>query len=160
MGPAGDPGLDATGIYPGIPGGKLAIVETAGQIVAFHVAESPRCLWLDHLQIEIPAHRCSVEALLDITWLECLDPLEAVEILSLHVEGGGVTAELQLSTLILRSAVAAKKPRTVHVTVAGIACDHAGKRFPEFTRQQFERNQAFWSSAFDMAPAFDLPDER
>ena len=44
----------------------------------------------------------------------------------------------------------------VIITVAGIARDHAGIRFPEFTREQFGRNQSFWSRAFDIA-AFARP---
>ena len=160
MGGEGPPGMDAVGLIPGPPGAKLAIVKSCGQHVAFHVAESPRCLWLDHLQVEIPAHRCRIEVPLDATWLECLDEREGVEILSLHVQGGGVAAQVQGTSLVISSALDAKKKRTAQITVAGIARDHAGVRFPQFTREQFERNQAFWASAFDKAPRFDLPDER
>lgn len=162
LGPEGSPGTDALGTIPGPPGAKLAIVESAGQCVAFHVAESPRCLWLDHLHVQIPAHRCRVEIPLDRTWLECLDAHEGVEILSVQIDGSTdkVSAHLEAARIILHSTIAAKRPRIAHITVAGIARDHAGLRFPEFTREQLQRNQAFWSSAFDMAPRFDLPDER
>ena len=151
LGPDGPPGMDAVGSIPGPDGGKLAIVESCGQCVAFHVVESPRCLWLDHLHVEIPAHRCNFEVPLDPTWLECLDAREAVEILSLHVEGGGVTAEVHGARIVLRAGIALKKPRAAVITVAGIAREHAGRRFPEFTRAQYECNRDFWRGAFDTA---------
>lgn len=157
LGPEGPPGMDAVGIFPGEPGAKLAIVESAGQCVAFHVAESPRCLWFDHLLVELPAGHGRVEALLDPTWLECLDPQEGVEILSIHPPG--LAAQLDHSRVLI-SALPEKQARAVRITVAGIARGHVGKRFPEFTREQMLRNQAFWASAFDSAPHFDLPDER
>lgn len=154
--------MDAIGTIPGAPGPKLAIVESCGECVAFHVLESPRCLWIDHLQIEIPAHRCSVEARLDPLWLECLDETGGIEILSLHIEGDGesVRAFLHSDRITLQSQIASKQPRTARITVAGIARGHSGKRFPEFSRAQFERNQAFWASAIDTAPHFDRPDGR
>ena len=157
LGPDGPPGTDAVGIFPGPPGAKLAIVESAGHRVAFHVAESPRCLWLDHLQAELPAHRSHVEVLLDPTWLECLDPREGIEILGIHPQS--LAAQVDHSRVLI-SAVPEKQARAVRITVAGVARDHAGKRFPAFTREQMARNTAFWSSAIDTAPHFDLPDER
>ena len=151
IGPPGFPGEDAIGIITGPDGAKLAIVESRGECVAFHVAESPRCLWLDHLHTVIPAGSSWFETRLDATWLECLDRRELVEILSLQAEGGGISAEIQGFSIILRALAPSKKPRSVIITVAGIARDHAGIRFPEFTREQFGRNQAFWSRAFDIA---------
>lgn len=147
-GPVGPPGPKGQAGYPGPAGAKLAIVESCGTCVGFHVAESPRFLWLDHLHVEIPAHRARVIAPLDVTWLETLDAREAVEILALHVEGERVSARLIGSEIELTCVPASRKPRTALVTVSGIARDHAGQRFPEFTPAQMDANNAFWSSAF------------
>lgn len=162
-GQPGDKGVVGPTGYEGPPGAKLAIVESCGKCVAFHVAESPRCLWLDHVQITMPAHRCRVRVPLDPVWLECLDARDGVEILSVHADGGGIAASIEGAEIVLNARVI-KRALNVVVTVAGTARDHAGLRFPSFTREEMERNERFWASAFDpridTAPFFDLPDER
>jgi len=160
---------------PGPAGAKLAIIEIpahsivvppsagptssfvvpasagpASQFVAFHVAESPRCLWLDHLHAVLPAHRTTLEIPIDPLWIECLDSAESIEILSLHIPGGAVTAELRDSSrIILRATSATRHSRPAVITVGGIARAHNGRRFPQFTAAQAARNAAFWSSSLN-----------
>jgi len=147
----------------GPAGAKLAIIEIpahsivvpasagpASQFVAFHVAESPRCLWLDHLHAVLPAHRTSHEIPLDPLWIECLDSAESIEILSLHIHGGDVTAELRDSSrIILHATSATRHSRPAVITLAGIARAHSGLRFPQFTAAQAAHNAAFWSSSLN-----------
>lgn len=143
----GEKGVPGPKGYPGPPGAKLAIVESCGTCVGFHVAESPRCLWLDHLHVTLPAHRCMLVVPLDPIWLDCLDPREAVEILSVQVsDATPLSAEIIDDSIVLHYR-AAKQSRTATITVSGIARHHAGKRFPEFTPAQMHANTAFWSSA-------------
>lgn len=137
---------------PGDPGPKLAIVPvgaagTHSVCVGFSVIESPRCLWLDHIEIPVPRDRGQAEVPLDPRWLECLDASESVEILSVHIDGR-CQAEL-LGSVVKLTVAPSCMPRVAVVTVAGIARGHKGKRFPEFTREQMERNAAFWASAID-----------
>ncbi len=160
IGPEGPPGPDAIGIYPGRPGAKMAIVPACGRCVAFYISESPRCLWLDHLRVRLPALRGRVELPLDPVWIECIDERAGIEILSVHAPGGDVRAHLSGHTLILQTESWRWHEREVVVTVAGTGRGHAGRRFPEFTDEQRLKNERFWGSAFDSAPHFDLPDER
>lgn len=169
-GPPGLPGDNAPG-EPGPPGNKLAIVPvgrwgTESVCVGFSVMECPRCLWLDHISAQVPRDRGHVEIALDGRWVECLDPREGIEILSVHFDGR-CQVEMQGHVIHL-TVMASRTPRTAVITVAGIARDHAGLRFPEFTQEEMQRNTAFWASAtkgaddghFDAAPFHDLPDER
>ena len=158
IGPEGPPGTDAVGNSPGAQGAKLAIVESCGRCVGFQVMEAPQTMFRDHMRIKIPRLRGLVTARLDARFLECLDEHDEPEILACSAEGD-VCAELAAGGVVLRCKPALKV-RTAYVTIQGVARGHWGRRFPEFTREQMKRNTAFWSSAFDTAPKFDLPDER
>lgn len=164
-GPPGPPGVPGEPGFPGFigpdglrgvrgpkgpQGPKLAIVPVGdGVCVGFSVVESPRCLWLDHVEVRVPSDRGHVEAELDGRWLECLDAREAVKILQVHFDG---RCEAALAGgMVKLTVVPSRAPRTAVVTVGGIARGHAGKRFPEFSPEQMERNAAFWASAIDTA---------
>ena len=165
-GPTGAPGIVGPTGFPGPPGNKLAIVESCGLYVGFQVHEAPQTMFRDHVRIKIPARETrDITVTIDPRWLECLDPNNGVEILSLQVAGGGVTAAVErisetCQRIILRCSQPTRTIRTAYVTIQGVARGRHGRRFPEFTREQMECNTAFWSAAIDTAPMFDLPDER
>lgn len=180
-GEPGDPGPDAAWFFiydppgspgekgdPGDPGIKLAIVESCGSCVGFHVQESPSFYFVEHLRVEIPRHSRQVTAPIDPLWLETLDPRSGVEILSVYPHGIAAEIDPTSSFVMLHSPLASRHTRTAIITLQGIARGRHGRRFPEFTRDQKEANQRFWSSAFnfnspslhDSVPFHHLPDNR
>lgn len=150
-GPKGDKG------FPGPAGNKLAIVPVGHNVpasvcVGFSVIESPRCLWLDHLCVPVPRDRSHVRMEVDPRFLETLDQREAVEILSVHLQGRHqarlIEGQSERRTAVVElTVVPSKSSRLAVVTVAGIARSHSGRRFPEFTPEQMQSNKAFWASA-------------
>lgn len=163
-GPPGDRGPD------GPPGAKLAIVEIAlpGSPMDYrglHVLEAPRFEFLDFLDVEIPPHCGRVEVPLNDRWLAVLDPRAGIELRS--VSRADVSVEIRCDTgcqpvggTLLLTTAPQRRARRVVIQLAGIARDHAAVRYPEFTDAQRQRNEAFWRSAFDTAPHFELPDDR
>lgn len=160
-GEPGDPGPDAAWFFiydppgspgekgdPGEPGIKLAIVESCGSCVGFHVQEAPSFYFKELMRVEIPRHATRVVTAIDPLYLETLDPHSGVEILSVRSSGfSPCAAQLEGTSVILHLA-AERQPREVVVTLHGIARGRHGRRFPEFTREQMEHNRAFWLSAF------------
>jgi hypothetical protein len=153
-GPPGVQGANAPG-YPGIPGPpgedgppgeKLAIVESGEHIVGLHVLECPDVRFIDILPFQLrPFSR--------ITYLP-IDPrfLAVCEPGSIHVIGLVCAKPYSLRAVLAQDQIRIEshvcRALTGSVTLCGIARGHAGSRFPEFTAEQKQRNDEFWSLAF------------
>lgn len=163
-GPEGTPAVEGIDENPGPPGPKgpvgekLAIIELDGgrEYRGLHVIEAPRFEFVEFIEVKLPAGIMRRVYQLDARFLATLDPRHAIEIRSIWPQG--IRAELD-GTVLMLHAWPAVRSRIVRIQLAGIARGH-GRRFPEFTDAQREKNARLWASAIDTAPHFDLPDER
>lgn len=156
-GPSGPPGPRGNSYPgplgpPGWPGEKLAIVPITrrGQTEyrALHVLESPRFEFVEFIEVTLPAGQREITLPVPTRYLATVDTDQGIELRSVWPSAIIELEPLHASGYQLRlKAPSSMRHATTHVVqLAGIARGH-GKRFPEFTDAQRERNAAMWASA-------------
>jgi len=159
-GPAGAPGPAGPPGEPGLPGGpgasggspdgspgppgdptKTAIVSNNRGVYGFAAIESVACLFYDSIQIS--CGKGTTIAFLDEEWLDTVEP-DTVELASLTTsEPMPLLVDLESNTII----ITAPKYCLAVATVSGIRKGFKGETFRRYSREEMERNAAFYESA-------------
>lgn len=137
MGPQGPQGS------PGTPGMKMAIVPCQSDFVALFCVESPEVRFED--VVRMPVTGPVTRAAIDPRFIEVCEP-SLIDVISVTSPlPSSVGAVVEGSDIVVR--VAGDLPPYVVVTLSGIRSGSRNVRFPQKTRDQMQRNNAFWSTA-------------
>ena len=137
MGPQGPQGS------PGMPGMKMAIVPCQRDFVALFCVESPEVRFEDVVRVPVtgPVTRTAI----DPRFIEVCEP-GSIDVISVTSPLPAlVGAAVEGPEIVVR--VAGDLPPYVVVTLSGIRSGSRNIRFPRKTRDQMQRNNAFWSSS-------------
>ena len=137
MGPQGPQGS------PGMPGMKMAIVPCQNDFVALFCVESPEVRFEDVVRVLVtgPVTRTAI----DPRFIEVCEP-GSIDVISVTSPLPAlVGAAVEGTEIVVR--VAGDLPPHVIVTLSGIRSGSCNIRFPQKTRDQMQRNNAFWSNA-------------
>jgi hypothetical protein len=135
---------------PGIPGAKLAIVQSGSEVVGLHVVEQPEMRFMDCLDwrirkgerfafVRIPDRfMAAVRPSIVVTGLTC----EMAGELGAAVFGDFIQIEAKRSWF-------SRKEKRGTVTISALAKHCHRGRFPQFTEDQKLRNDEFWGRALN-----------
>jgi len=148
-GPQGPTGPQGPEGPAGSDGDKYAIVKVQDGWVGLSCTEQPSPVFADILAVHIPAGEMQATTRLDPRFYEVCEP-DTIRVTGLVPNQPILLgAEILNDELTLtRPWLGSYPPVVVNVTVSGIRRGRAGQRFPKFTKEQAERNAAFWSSAY------------
>lgn len=148
QGPIGPSGPQGTQGPIGPSGPKAAIVRTKEGYREVACIESPEVLFFDVMEFSTSGYATSCRTTkidIDPIFLEIVEP-ETLKVLSV------VPSEItSFSAKIIKGKVIIETNRNVtgHVMIAGVRKGFLGHRFTERTKEQFERNVAFWGGFYD-----------
>jgi hypothetical protein len=118
-------------------------VKTSVGIYGFAAIEMPEARFREHLVIPLTADTQSIPICPD--YLGAIEP-ETLRIIS--IIGGQAILHPPSSILVFPSpSLPRSKSPSLHVTLSAIRRGFRQPRFPEYTRQQMERNLEFYQSA-------------
>ena len=122
---------------------KMAIVPCQSDFVALFCVESPEVRFEDVVRVPVtgPVTRTAI----DPQFIEVCEPgsIDVISVISLLPALVG--AAVEGSEIVVR--VAGDLPPYVVVKLSGIRSGSRNVRFPLKTRDQMQRNNAFWSTA-------------
>ena len=137
MGPQGPQGS------PGMPGMKMAIVPCQSDFVALFCVESPEVRFED--VVRVPVTGPVTRTVIDSRFIEVCEP-GSIDVISVTTPLPAlVGVAVEGPEIVVR--VAGDLPPYVVVTLSGIRSGNRNVRFPLKTRDQMQRNNAFWSTA-------------
>ena len=126
-----------------MPGMKMAIVPCQSDFVALFCVESPEVRFED--VVRVPVTGQVKRAAIDPRFIEVCEP-GSIDVISVTSPLPAlVGAAIEGSDIVVR--VPGDLPPYVVVTLSGIRSGSRNIRFPLKTRDQMQRNNAFWSSA-------------
>jgi hypothetical protein len=126
-----------------MPGMKMAIVPCQSDFVALFCVESPDVRFED--VVRVPVTGPVTRAVIDPRFIEVCEP-GSIDVISVTSPLPALLgAAVDGSDIVVR--VAGDLPSYVVVTLSGIRSGSRHIRFPLKTRDQMQRNNAFWSSA-------------
>jgi hypothetical protein len=127
----------------GTPGMKMAIVPCQSDFVALFCVESPEVRFED--VVRVPVTGPVTRAAIDPRFTEVCEP-GSIDVISVTTPLPAlVGATVEGPEILVR--VAGDLPPYVVVTLSGIRSGSRNIRFPRKTRDQMQRNNAFWSTA-------------
>ena len=144
QGPPGQDGED------GEDGDKYAIVEHNGQHLGLSCIEAPETFFFDLLSVHLPADTRAVFSLMDPRFIGVCEHGTIRAIGYMASEPIPVGAVVQNCGVRVRrpEGAASDHPLDVSVMLAGIRRGRLGSRFPTFTKEQMDQNNAFWTKAY------------
>lgn len=146
-GPTGPMGLGFGG--PGEPGAKLAIVSSGSEIVGLHVVEQPEMRFMDCLDWIIPKGERFAFIRIPERFLAAVKGPVIVSGLTCETccQIGAQVFD-KLIQIEVKSSLFCWRQKRGTVTFSALAKHCENGRFPKFTEEQKQRNDAFWTRAF------------
>ena len=141
MGPMGPPGQDGT------PGQKWAIVDVQGHHIGLYCAEMPDARFEDIIEAELSSGSEYWEVQIDPIFIETCEVDSIVVTSVLASKPCMLGAFVNNGKVVLTSERKIIDATKVTIRVSGIRKGTKDTRFPEFTKEQMEANNAFWSSS-------------
>lgn len=150
-GPDGDPGTDPGPAGPpggpGPPGPKLAIVESCGEVVGLHVVEQPSMQFIEIMDWKIRAGQRVATVVIHPRFLAAVHRESILVTAATPHRSALVGCSIVGNCILIKTARKQAQDLTGTATISAAPNHIERRRFPKFTQEQKERNDAFWRSA-------------